>query len=316
MADLTMPSHFREGDQTPEAIHDRLKERMTDSDYARVYTDAMESAKRTHSAIMDHIKKTHDMDNYEVHDVHWTSQKGDVQRVTGNEEDTNNPSDLMVTLRHKKTGALHHVGLTLKYGNSKDTNDGNRGMESLAKDAGISPSVLSDHMKGTAALVKKYNITSHTDFKTYRDSDDPERKKIANEIKKQSISDRKKVAQSLSNGMSKLNDNELREHIRKISAPKTKTDLLKVHGLTSGTTTEHNISDPNEAVNHHLGKYSDLHVAEHNGDNLEVKIMGKNNETGKIEKVAGYNIHHGGRPTQGSNVGIFKLYKKKSRNKG
>lgn len=309
---LSLPTHPIVGNKTPEELHQQLKSRTSDSDYARIYNDAKKSAELTHQHLLNHIKEKTRSNDYKLHNVHWISVPGEIDKITKKNEG-NNPSDILATFKNKKTGELHHVGLSLKYGSSSNTNDANRGITEVAKDAGVSVEKLKNHMQPTMNLVKKYNIKNHEDFKTFRDSSDPERKKVAEEIKKQSIEDRKKIARSLSQGMSTLSDSQLRDHIRKVASPSTSTPYFKIQALTKSNQTYHNINSPRETVDNHLNNYSNIHIDQHNGNSLLVRFMGTNKKTGQRELIADYAIHHGGRPSQESNVAIFRIRKKKNR---
>lgn len=69
---------------------------------------------RMGEAIAEHLKTSHP--DYDVHDVH-DSSKGNFSEITGGEHhDTKhtNPSDLVVELRHKKTGERKFFGASLK----------------------------------------------------------------------------------------------------------------------------------------------------------------------------------------------------------
>jgi hypothetical protein len=81
----------KEGD-SPKQAHDKLKKTVHPSDYKKINARAKSAA--------EDIRKQVEVGGHKIHDVHWTSKPGDIQRSTGikstQQEDS---SDIVVTTR-------------------------------------------------------------------------------------------------------------------------------------------------------------------------------------------------------------------------
>lgn len=111
---LNFPSHFRteeedksgkkrKAGETPQELHDRLRENLTPEQYQHHY----EKAKFAAETIREH----HDVKGRRIKNVYWTSNPKDISRLTGNEQESN-PSDLVMEFHPDKKGRF--LGKSLK----------------------------------------------------------------------------------------------------------------------------------------------------------------------------------------------------------
>ncbi len=291
--------HTREKGYGPKEIKQGIKDVSTPEQVKHMDTHAKAAA----GAIKDHLAKTHK--GHEISAVHWSSQASDHEKITGH-KDPNSTADLIVTMKHPKTGKEHHVGVSLKYGNSKAANLKNPGMKTLEGHAGSNLKQFADEH---AATVAKHGIKSHADFKTFRDSKDPKRQKIAQKIMKSSVDSRQKMAHAYTKDMQakyKGNEEDLKNHIKGMIAPKTHLQEIRVQTTTHG---DGHAEAPHITNHDHIHKaldhYKDIHVGDHKGG-TSMTVYGTHKKSGKKKVLFTTMFHGGGRPSQAGAVGVVK----------
>jgi hypothetical protein len=83
----------KEGD-SPKQAHDKLKKTVHPTDYKKINARAKSAA--------EDIRKQVEVGGHKIHDVHWTSKPGDIQRSTGiKSSQQQDSSDIVVTTRKK-----------------------------------------------------------------------------------------------------------------------------------------------------------------------------------------------------------------------
>ena len=84
-----------EGD-SPKQAHDKLKKTVHPDDYKKMNARAKSAA--------EDIRKQVEVGGHKIHDVHWTSKAGDIERTTGiKSSQKEDASDIVVTTRkHEK----------------------------------------------------------------------------------------------------------------------------------------------------------------------------------------------------------------------
>ena len=261
-------------------------------------------AKDTASAIHDHLSETHP--HHDIHEVHWASQASDHENITGH-KDPNSTADLIVAMKHKKTGKISHVGVSLKYGNSKAANLKNPGLNTLSKHAGTDFAPMSAEHN---ANVKKLGIRSHTHFKTFRDSSDPKKRAVADKVMQSSVNSRQKMAKSYTKDMQKKfkgDEEGIKNHIKgMVAAP---THLPEIRVQTTTHSDGMGAHEPHITSSDHISKaldsYHSIHVANHTGGTSMI-IKGTHKKTGKQRVLMQTTFHGGGKPSMPGAVGIVK----------
>lgn len=320
----TLPEHHRSESEnpdhagTPQQVHDKLKSKISPAAYKEIH----DNAKKTAAHIVKHLKAAGHLGSHEeISNIHWTSNRdtpnkaGDHEKTTGI-RDPNSNADLIVSKQNKKSKKPSgFVGVSAKYGSTAKPNLKNSGMDVLEKAAGHKKgaytSIMDEHharmeklgYKGTA---KSRHIQHKEDLLSAATGD----KKAAARVKKAEESShaaRTQIASLHAEGMknmAKMNDKDLRNHIRENAAPKTSIPHVIAHSKVDHTGSgESHVYDPHDDVHKHLDQYEGLHVVS-NGTNSN--IMGKHKVTGKIKKVAFTNFKANSGPHKGV-VGVFKL---------
>lgn len=170
--DQTLPSHFRATSPeakskghggSPEGVHDKLKAKIGDEEYAKIDAHAKETAKSTIAQLKS---EGHLHSNSVVGNVHWTSNRdregaaGDHEKLTG-VKDVNSNADLILTLHDKQGKIIGYHGVSAKYGTNKEPNYKNPGTDSLEKMAGLREGRIAEIMKPHHHYMEKlgYNGT-------------------------------------------------------------------------------------------------------------------------------------------------------------
>lgn len=299
-----MPEHYRdETGKSPEEIHDVLKNSMPSENYHTINAHAKDSA--------EHVKQHLHDNGYHEHKISrvaWTSQAADHFHETGH-HDSNSTADLIISMHHPKTAETKKIGISLKYGKTKDANLKNLGMSSLSAHAGTD---LQVHAKNHQKFVRDLGIKSHNDFKKYRDSKDPSMKKVSDSVKQSSVTSRQNMAADYTKDMQakynhQSNDLALRDHVKSIVSPDTHLEEIRVHTHTSpdGTTVKNHKIESSSDFHKKLSNYSHLYVGDHSGGTTTT-IYGIHKETGKHHPILATSFHGGGKPSIAGAVGINK----------
>jgi len=110
---------------TPKEQHDIYKSKMSAEEY--------NSANKRAKAAAEHLKKHIESQGHTVHDVHWTSKPGDLEKSTGiKATQKQDASDIVIHSKNEK-GLVKHHGVSLKVTDSTSKHIGvsNPGMESM-----------------------------------------------------------------------------------------------------------------------------------------------------------------------------------------
>jgi hypothetical protein len=118
----------KQGD-SPKQAHDKIKAALfkkhgNHDEYNRLNAKAKSAA--------EDLRKHAEKGGHQIHDVHWTSKPGDIEKSTGikalQKEDA---SDVVIHTKHPKTGKKRYIGASLKVtdGKSEHITASNPGME-------------------------------------------------------------------------------------------------------------------------------------------------------------------------------------------
>lgn len=328
-----LPLHHRsESDEyggTPQQVHDRLKEKINPNAYKEINSHA----KQTSEEVIRHINGIKDYKDHDISNIHWTSNKdtlkkaGDHEKTTGI-KDVNANADLILTMRHKKTGKIKHIGISAKYGTEEQPNYRNDGLAALEKKGGLKAGTLSDIQKAhDQDMADRLGYTGtkaerHEQYKIGRISKGEERaawkqktgsNKEFKPKKKESLRARaaedasvlarKKMARHLDAGLGNKTDDELRHFIRGQVSPPTQIYHVVAHShVQDDGSAVSKVGDMSRIADKHLDNFQNLRVKK--GTGIYTQIVGEYN--GKERPVAQQILKTGSGPVKGS-AGSFKL---------
>lgn len=328
-----LPEHHRSENEeyggTPQQVHDRLKEKISPAAYKEINAHA----KQTADAVMRHIETVKDFKDHDISNVHWTSNRdtlkkaGDHEKTTG-VKDVNANADLILTMKHKKTGKTKFAGVSAKYGTEEQPNYRNDGLLALEQKGGLKPGTLTDIQKahdkdmadrvgyvGTKAerheqykIGRKQKSEEKAAWKTKTGSNKgfvPKKKESikATAAEEASIIARKKMARHLDAGLGNMSDEQLRNFIRGQVSPPTKTYHIVAHShVKDDGSAVSKVGDMSRIADKHLDNFQNLRVKK--GSGIYTQIVGDYN--GKERPVAQQILKTGSGPVKGS-AGSFKL---------
>ena len=152
-----LPQHFRAISEesksaghagTPGEVHDRLREKIGEENYAMIDGHAAKTAK----AYKDKLKAEGAIGkDSRIGDIHWTSNRdtgkkaGDHERLTG-VKDINSNADLIATFHDSKGNIIGRRGISAKYGSGEKPNYKNPGAASLEEMTGLRPGRIEEVM--------------------------------------------------------------------------------------------------------------------------------------------------------------------------
>lgn len=263
--------------ETPQEAHDRLKKQIHPKDYENINAKAKAAAKH----IQDHIDKNHP--GFEVSHVHHTSKPGDTEKETGVKASQSgkdsDSSDNYITIKHKKTGKVEKIGVSLKVSDksSKNVPSSSLGMESSGDS---SRALFKKHQeeihKENPELKDIKKEERHKDIKDARKEwaeKNPEKHAKIKEKNKQLLSAVAKAhAEELDNHLKNNNHEHVVEHIRNVlAARKTpaekagKAHFIKHTTYVNRSGIQHHISNPGSDYEHILKDHKNITVKSSGG---------------------------------------------------
>lgn len=279
--------HYRDEDgKSPQEIHDYIKSELDKHQpgmYNQINTHAQQAAQhvRTQLAAAGH----HTIDR-----AAWTSQKSDHKSFTG-EDDPNSDADVML---HTNKGP---VGLSLKYGETKDMNLRNNGLDSLEKMAKLKKGALSSIRDQHVDNVRnKIGIKTHQDYKAVRGSVEAKR------AEQSALSAQRLMTKHISDGLSNnLDSDDLKQYVKDRIAPQTKFPHFRLHTRPTGdgSQAENHMSNMQDDADKLDSDFEDFRVKPHNGSNITARIEGKRKGSSSYEPVLDQSIKKGSGPLKG-----------------
>ena len=333
--DPKLPEHHRSESEeyggTPDQVHNRLKEKVGPAAYAEIESHA----KQTAAATLEHMKKEgHIPDGHEIESVHWTSNrdtnksKGDHEKTTGI-KDVNSNGDLIVTTRNKNNHQdKNYIPISAKYGTEEEPNYKNAGLKTLAQGVGHDQDAYTkllaahdDHMNDIGYTGSKKD--RHKQYKLDKTMAKAEKEqwkingknpkeytpqspeaKRASEGENSSLETRKKMARMHDEGLSKMSEAELREHIKnQVSAPTRFRHVIAHSHVQNDGSAISRVENAEDVANHHLSNYKNIRVR--NGNGITSDIVGTDSD-GKESVIARQGFKGGSGPHKGV-AGFFKL---------
>lgn len=315
-----LPEHHRSLSEnpdyagTPQQVHDKLKDKIGSA----AYNEINAHAKGTAAAVVEHMKKHGHLGPGEsIGNVHWTSnadtakKSGDHEKTTGI-RDPNSNADLIAT-KHKGGKPTGFVGVSAKHGFGKSPNFRNAGLASLEGHSGHTAGKFSDimheHNKRMEGLgytgTAKVRHVKHKKDVLAAASGDKEAASRVNAAEESSKAARQQIAKHYSEGMSKLSDSQLREHIKSQVSPSTAIPHVIAHSHISASGDVNPIvHNAESAADEHLNKFKDLHIDHKPG--ISSTVYGTHKKTGKLTRVATTVIKASSGPHKGA-AGTFLL---------
>jgi hypothetical protein len=284
--------HYRDEDgKRPEEVHNYLRDELEKREpgaYNEIMRHAGEGAQHLRDQLTAH-------GHHGINQVAWTSQKGDHKRFTG-EDDPASDADLMVKTENGP------VGLSLKYGKSKDMNLRNPGLETLEKAAGLNPGELAQMRENHYAMARKIGIKDHAHYKAMRDRGTPEDKNKAADADASALATQKAMAKKVADGLTAraaADPEFLRNHVRNTIAPQTMYQHFRLHTRPDGKGgASHHMSDMQDDAAK-LDDFKDFRVVPHNGQTISYRIEGRRHGSDTYEPVLDQGIKKGSGPMKG-----------------
>jgi hypothetical protein len=258
--------HRSEEGLTPEKAHDKYKSLFSDHEYSAIDKRAKAAAADLHKIATKHGP---------IHKVTWTSKPGDVEKVTGvKSTQAEDPSDIIVSTKHSKTGEIHHHTISLKV--SKHTPSTHIATSNKGAEATLGGGVHHE-------AYKKAVLDAHPELK--KATNKPARKEwlSKNPTAAKSInSDRTKmlhtVAKHVTEKLGNMDKKDLSDHIRHhvLRAVPTPSELAGHSHIKHTTYRDGQTHSANPATHydHMLNDHENLSV-EHRGTGVIFKHKGK-----------------------------------------
>ena len=308
--------HFRNEDtgKTPEQAHDELKKKVG----ALRYKHMQKGAEETAHHIIKHLKDHGHLDGgHKISDVHWTSNKHDVERLTG-KADPSSKADIMISTKNSKGEHKYH-GISLKHNVS----------DSAPNLANKSPHVLAKLAKGSSEHIKKiqdaheavtakvYGKTKSMSarkeaYKNDLDSDSAGAKKRAKTVEASNDArthgTAKHIADSINKGCKK-DASHAHKFVKGLVASEEKSghvnNLVAHTKMSPGGKHEIHVHDQDSIADEHM-KHFDHKSMKAVAEGTNVHIYGKHKASGETRRVGTVNMKAQNSPCSGL-VSSFRL---------
>lgn len=284
--------HYRDEDgKRPQDVHNYLRDELEKREpgaYDEINRHAAEGSQNLKDQLMAH-------GHHEVRETAWTSQKGDHKRFTG-EDDPASDADLMVKTENGP------IGLSLKYGKTKDMNLRNPGLETLENAAGLQPGELAKMREDHYARARKIGVRDHEHYKAMRYHGDAEDKGKAADADASALYTQKMMAKRVADGLtarSAADPDFLKSYVKDTIAPRTMYQHFRLHTRPDGKGgATHHMSDMQDDAAR-LDDFDHFRVAPHNGQTISYRIEGRRNGSDTYEPVLDQGIKKGSGPMKG-----------------
>jgi hypothetical protein len=258
-----LPEHFNdESGRTPHQVSADLQGKLGHDAYSQISAHAKQAAE-AHKTASGHN---------DIAAVHWTSQAGQVSKLTKQKEDEN-PSDVVYT---RKNG--EHHGVSLKYGRAVGSRS--PGMADLARMSGVHHEEIAKMQRTHDAAIDTdmqnhiadgSRASRHQQYKDIVNNGSPGAQAAAKRAAETSRAHQGAIASRIASGLSNVaaTDHEaMKKVVRRLGgAPEAVTPMFKVHHNPVSNSTDTSVPtedfDKLEARTHH---YS----VSHNGASISI----------------------------------------------
>lgn len=283
--------HFRANGGTPEEIHYIAANTIGHNDYVAVSENTFGLSK----LLLDHMYSGGLIANVtDVHSVAWTSNRdtefkaGDHEMFTG-VKDTSSDADVIV---RNHSGSF--VGISLKYGTTRDPNMKNSGMSSL-EDLLDLGGVLSlhrdDHISKIVSMGYSGNIRK--DHETWKSDVGSER---YFEAKRSSLECRRRMAGEIRNRLKEGGQELISSVVENLLISERFIRHIRTHTRPHKSGTEYYIHDPETYIKEKLRDLGDFAVidaegtvitikADRDGEDCTVLRLGLKSQSGPMKNV-------------------------------
>ena len=267
-----MEQHPNNKGESPQEAHDRIKKNMSPGIYAEHQADAITQA----VGGKKNIKK-----------VHWTSKRGDINRVTGSNQSQNeDPSDLYIT-HHDGT----HTGISLKAHAAKGKHGHFKapGLGTIDKSLKIEGhnELIDQARKRLAKLHPKVENSKNEDEMSSMVSND---EKLKNDESRERNALLPQIAKNWHEKYAAMPKKKLSDHLRNlIHANKTTQNHIRVTTSGVGNDFESNVIHPYTHYDHILNDHQNLGV-EHAGNSVNFTHKGRKVFTLRVKPKSGAGV--------------------------
>jgi hypothetical protein len=280
-------SHFRDEEgKRPQEVHDYIKSELDTRNpgmYEQINQHAMEAASHMRDQLAQFGHK-------KIKETAWTSQSGDHHRFTG-EHDPASDADVMVKTEKGP------IGISMKYGGSKNMNLRNNGLEELERIGGLKPGDLTELRSQHMTRARALGIESHDDYKEKKERGD----KSAKAAEDSATQAQKEMAKRMSGGLAAQHARQgnefLRSYVADRIAPQTTYQHFRIHSRPVGNGVEHHMTDMKDDAEK-LKDFEDFRVAPHSGG-ISFRIEGRRKGSDSFETVLDQAIKKGSGPMKG-----------------
>lgn len=258
-----MSLHKDKSGDSPKVAHDKIKAALhkkhgNHDEYNRLNTKAKSAA--------EDIRKHAEKQGHKIHDVHWTSKPGDIEKSTGIKASQKEDASDIVVHTHNSKGRKKHIGVSLKVtdGKNKHITASNPGMEATHGAHHIVDKHREELLKAHPQLA---GVKNKEKRKAMMD-DDP---KMKADVVKRNHKATVDIAKHLHKHLSTGSKEDLVHHIKTHVLQANKTPLQHnghehirhttyQSSAKEGNKTLHHSINPSEHWNHILGDHKNITV--------------------------------------------------------
>ncbi len=284
----------KEGD-TPKQVHDKLKVTIHADEYKKIYKRAKESAEDIRSRI--------EINGHKIHDVHWTSQSGDIKRSTGIESSQKqDASDIVVHSNKGKSIKHHGVSLKVSDSSTKHVPVSNPGIEATHG----ADHILEKHRKH---ILSKYPVLGKLSVSDRKEKmkNDPKMNTYIRNKNKETLTN---MTRHLHEKLKSMNHKDLVNHIKTHVLQSNPTPMQqaghehirhttyfsggknKHHAINPSEHHEHIFKDAKNITIHHDNKGSSI-IFKHKDKSFASHRMKFNSQSDPLSAVKGSGVSAG-----------------------
>lgn len=194
-----MSKHHSVYGDSPEEAHDKLKATMHPDEYNRINAGAKAAAHHIQHTVLGGSK---------IHDVHWTSKPGDIERSTGvKASQSDDAADIVIHHGEKK---IHGVSLKVTGKSSGSVPLANRGLNDE-----LAPGLKKLHDDHKAEIKRDHPTLAANSNKSKRKEWAASNKEEAQTVKDKNTAFMGKAIDHLHKHLDSIPKSELADHIRK-----------------------------------------------------------------------------------------------------
>jgi hypothetical protein len=265
-----MEKHADKQGDSPKQVHDKIKSQLHPDEYKKLHDKAKSAA--------DDIKKHIEKSGHKIHDVHWTSKRGDTERSTGIKAGQKEDASDIVIHSHKGTRKKYH-GVSLKV-----TDNTNKHI--TASNPGLKANYSAEHIvhEHRKKIAEKYPELANTKNKKERSAMMKANSEMKEHVKAANKETATKIAEHTHHVLSTGSKHDLVAHIKTHVLQTNKTPMQHLgHEHIRHTTynapkkegsgLKHETIVPSEHWNDKLDDHKNITV-EHKGTTLHFKHKG------------------------------------------